>query len=38
VIVVGLRAHSRFRELVEEHVSRDVVEHASRPVLAIPAR
>jgi nucleotide-binding universal stress UspA family protein len=38
VIVVGSRAHSRFRELVEEHVSHDVVEHASRPVLIIPAR
>jgi nucleotide-binding universal stress UspA family protein len=38
VIVVGSRAHSRFRELIEEHVSHDVVEHASRPVLIIPAR
>jgi nucleotide-binding universal stress UspA family protein len=38
VIVVGSRPHSRFSELVEEHVSHDVVEHASRPVLVIPAR
>jgi nucleotide-binding universal stress UspA family protein len=38
VIVVGSRAHSRFRELVEEHVAHDVVEHARRPVLVIPAR
>ena len=38
VIVVGSRAHSRFRKLVEEHVSHDVVEHVRRPVLVIPAR
>jgi nucleotide-binding universal stress UspA family protein len=38
VIVVGSRPHSRFSELVEEHVSHDVVEHASQPVLVIPAR
>ena len=38
VIVVGSRAHSRFHSLGEAHVSRDVVEHANRPVLVIPAR
>jgi nucleotide-binding universal stress UspA family protein len=38
VIVVGSRVHSRFSELVEEHVSHDVVEHASRPVLIIRAQ
>jgi nucleotide-binding universal stress UspA family protein len=37
VIVVGSRTHSRLRELVEEHVAHDVVEHATRPVLVIPA-
>jgi nucleotide-binding universal stress UspA family protein len=38
VIVVGSRAHSRLNELVEEHVSHDLLAHASRPVLVIPAR
>jgi nucleotide-binding universal stress UspA family protein len=38
VIVVGSRVHSRFSELVEEHVSHGVVEHASRPVLIIRAQ
>jgi nucleotide-binding universal stress UspA family protein len=38
VIVVGSRAHSRFSELVEEHVSHDVAEHARQPVLIISAR
>jgi nucleotide-binding universal stress UspA family protein len=38
VIVVGSRPHSRLRDVIEEHVSHDVVEHARRPVLVIPAR
>jgi nucleotide-binding universal stress UspA family protein len=38
VIVVGSRPHSRFSELVEEHVSHDLVGHIRRPVLVISAR
>jgi nucleotide-binding universal stress UspA family protein len=37
-IIVGSRSLSRLRRAFEGSVSNDLVEHARRPVLVVPAR